>query len=94
MTANKWKGCMLANIRKEDKLAPLISATWQPKKINNRGFTGADAEAKCNLVDAMLEYVSQYAPNALYWDIVKRSTSLENVWLLIRNWAGLVLLRH
>ena len=37
----------------------------------------------------MLEYLSQYVPNALYRDITKRATSLEAVWTLVRNWAGL-----
>ena len=37
----------------------------------------------------MLEYVSQYAPKALYRDITLRATSLSAVWILVRNWAGL-----
>ena len=37
----------------------------------------------------MLEYVSQYAPNALYRDITLRATSLAAVWTLVRDWAGL-----
>ena len=37
----------------------------------------------------LLEYVSQYAPNALYRDITLRATSLDAVWILVRNWAGL-----
>ena len=89
VTANKWKGSMLAIIRKEEKWAPLISKTWHPKKTAHRGFQGSDAANNSNLVDAMLEYVSQYAPNALYRDIEKRTTSLDAVWTLVRNWAGL-----
>ena len=89
VTANKWKGSIIANIKKEEKWVALISQTWEPKKITNRGLTGNDAAAKATQIDLMLEYVSQYAPNALYRDITKRATSLENVWLLIRNWAGL-----
>ena len=37
----------------------------------------------------MLEYVSQFAPNCLYRDITSRATSLNDVWKLVRNWAGL-----
>ena len=37
----------------------------------------------------MLEYVSQYAPKALYCDITLRATSLTAVWTLVRNWVGL-----
>ena len=89
VTANKWKGCMIANIRKEEKWVPLMSRAWEQKKSPNRGFTGTDAATNSNRVDAMLEYVSQYAPNALYRDITKRATSLDAVWTLVRNWAGL-----
>ena len=37
----------------------------------------------------MLEYISQFAPNCLYRDITSRATSLQAVWILVRNWAGL-----
>ena len=89
VTANKWKGAILANIKKEEKWVSLIPRTWEQKKTVNRGLTGTNAASKATQIDLMLEYVSQYAPNALYRDITKRATSLEAVWLLIRNWAGL-----
>ena len=88
-TVNKWKGCMLANIRKEEKWIPFVSKKWKPKKFSNRGLEGTSAAADSLLIDNLLEYVSQYAPNALYRDITQRSSSLDEVWLLIRNWAGL-----
>ena len=84
VTANKWQGCMVANIKKEEKWVPLMSKTWEPKKITNRGLTGATAAQDCIQVDQMLEYVSQYAPNALYRDITLRATSLSAVWTLVR----------
>ena len=89
VTANKWQGCMLANIKKEEKWSPLIGKTWGLKKTANRGLAGATADADCAQIDMMLEYVSQYAPNALYRDITLRATSLTAVWTLVRNWAGL-----
>ena len=89
VTANKWQGCMLANIKKEEKWIILIDKTWKAKKNANRGLAGADAAATCAQVDLMLEYVSQYAHNALYRDITLRAPSLAAVWTLVRNWAGL-----
>ena len=85
---------MLANIKKEEKWIPFLSPkTWKVKKSTNRGFTGAkaaaEAAAQATQVDMLLEYVSQYAPNALYRDITLRATSLDTVWTLVRNWAGL-----
>ena len=88
-TVNKWKGCILANVKKEEKWIPFISKKWKPKKVPNRGLTGSSADADSLQIDTLLEYISQYAPNALYRDITQRSTSLDEVWLLIRNWAGL-----
>ena len=89
VTANKWQGCMIANIKKEEKWIPFLSSTWGTKKTINRGFTGEKATFDASQVDLLLEYVAQYAPNHLYRDITNRSTSLSAVWILIRNWAGL-----
>ena len=75
--------------QKRSKLVTLISLTWVPKKYKNRNFTGANAAANSSKVDEMLEYLSQYTSNALYRDIAKKATSLEAVWTLVRNWAGL-----
>ena len=80
---------MVANIKKEEKWVPLMSRTWQPKKTLNRGLTGNTAAEDSTQVDQMQEYVSQYAPNALYRDITLRATSLAAVWTLVRAWAGL-----
>ena len=76
-------------MKKEEKWIPFISKKWKPKKISNRGLSGTSAEEDSTQIDTLLEYVSQYAPNALYRDITQRSTSLDEVWLLVRNWAGL-----
>ena len=48
---NKWKGCLLNNIRKEDKWLPFIAPTynWSQKKVINRG---KDAAASA-LIDLM-----------------------------------------
>ena len=31
-TFNKWKGCMVANVKKEDKWLPFVSQTWLSEK--------------------------------------------------------------
>ena len=78
-TLNKWKGCILADLKKEEKWIPFISNKWKPKKISNRGLSGTSAEEDSTQIDTLLEYVSQYAPNALYRDITQRSTSLDEL---------------
>ena len=76
-------------MKKDDKWIPYVNKTWKPKKIDNRGFTGEQAATSSREVDQILEYVAQYAPNCLYRDITLRACSLADVWLLMRNWAGL-----
>ena len=78
VTANKWQGCMLQNIRKEPKWIPLLDIEWNTKKTPNRGAAGRPEEpgppvvpavpaaTVAAYIDSMLEYVSQYAPNCLY----------------------------
>ena len=84
-TFNKWQGSILANIRKEERWATVMTLTWQAKKVTNRGVTVENAQQ----IDLMLAYIAQYAPSVLYRDITQRATDLNSVWTLIRNWAGL-----
>ena len=100
-TVNKWQGCMIQNVRKDQRWILLLELEWQPKRVNNRGVVGRPAVAGPPVVpavpaaavaadiDAMLEYVSQFSPNCLYRDITTRATSLQAVWRLVRDWAGL-----
>ena len=85
VTFNKWQGSILANIRKEEKWATVMTLTWQAKKVTNRGVTAENAQQ----IDLMLAYIAQYAPSVLYRDITQRATNLSSVWTLIRQWAGL-----
>ena len=69
-TANKWKGSVLQNIRKEPRWNPLLDLTWRPKKIPNRGpeprpaaegpppVPAVPAAEVAADVDSMLEYIS------------------------------------
>ena len=76
-TVNKWEGCLLNNIRKEDKWLPLIAPTynWSQKKVINHG---KDAAASAS-IDSMLEYIAQYTPNCLYRDITVCATSQKGI---------------
>ena len=69
-TFNKWQGSILANIRKEEKWATVMTLTWQAKKVTNRGVTAENAHK----IDLMLAYIAQYAPSVLYRDITQRAT--------------------
>ena len=84
-TYSKWHGCVLANIRKEEKSTPLLTKQWKPNKTVDHGLTGESATDHALQIDLMLAYIAQYAPNALYRDITQRSTSLSSVWTIIRQ---------
>ena len=87
-SVNKWIGCLVTNIKKETDWCPFTASdySWDQKKVVNRGK--ADAATARN-IEAMLEYISQYTPNCLYWDITVRSKSMEEIWTLVRKWAGI-----
>ena len=93
VSVNKWQGCIIANVKREEKWHKFLPAgdksEWQPKKVMDRGFNGETKAADALQLNAMLKYVSQYAPNCLYRDITLCSRSLQNIWTLICDWAGL-----
>ena len=61
---------------------------WCAKKVPDRGFSD-DNKAKALQVDAILEYIAQFAPGCLYRDITNRATSIKQVFETVREWAGL-----
>ena len=75
--------------KKRRQVAPVRFPDVALKKRKYHGLKGEKADAESNLIDGLLEYVAQYAPNALYRDITRRATSLESIWILVRKWAGL-----
>ena len=80
---------MVDNIMKNKNFLSIINKTWKKPSVTNRGLVGDDAATESKNIDAMLLHISHYGPAALKGDITKRSTSLSDVWKLIRTWAGL-----
>ena len=58
VTMNKWQGCMIANIKKEEKGIPFLSSTWGAKKLLNCGLTGEEADSNATQIDLLLECVA------------------------------------
>ena len=87
----QWKSTLLEELRKNpqftDHLKP--TATWKPPKVAHRGFAGADAESKAKQVDDLLTKISSYSPSCLVRAISKRTGCLEDIWTLVRDWAGI-----
>ena len=91
-TASKWKQVCLQNMRKDDKWRPLLGIVWDCRAVSKGLVDGADEQAnvtKATNVDAMLTYVAQYAPEALFRDITRRSNGLADVCKCIWEWANL-----
>ena len=85
----RWKGVLLDNIMKNKKFQPLINITWSKSSVSNRGLTGDTAAETSKEIDALLQHISHYGPAAVQRDIMRRCTSLTEVWKIIRTWAGL-----
>ena len=68
----------MTNIKKETDWCPFTAAdyVWDQKKVLNRGKANA---ATARNIDAMVEYISTYAPNCLYRDITVRATLMEGI---------------
>ena len=87
----QWKSTLLEELRKNDQFTDHLKPTsaWQSPKVENRGFTGTDAEKKSKQVDDLLTKVASYSPSCLVRAISKRTSSLEDIWSLVRDWAGI-----
>ena len=88
----RWKGVMLANLKKNPKFLPFLNSTWGKQSANNRDQVDDDestAVDKSSQIDALLAHMSHYGPSALQRDIIRRCKSLDEVWKSIRTWAGL-----
>ena len=88
----QWKSTLVEELRKNASFTDHLKsdATWKFPKVNtNRGFVGENAETKCKQVDDMLTKISSVAPSCLVRAISKRTTCLEDVLILVRDWAGI-----
>ena len=87
----QWKSTLLEELRKNAQFTNHLKSTsaWKPPKVTNRGFEGADAEAQSKQVDDLLTKIASYAPSCLVRAISKRTTCLEDIWSLVRDWAGI-----
>ena len=80
---------MLANIRLNEHWKELTNRSWEYSNVPYRGFESIDKELKEGNVDSMLTYIAGYAPPPLLRAITNRTRCLEDVWSLIRKWAGI-----
>ena len=92
-TVAKWKQVCMQNLKKEDRFQPYYARAWDVKQADKglraEGDNDDRARAKVTIVDDMLTYIAQYAPEVLFRDITRRCNSLEEVWTCIKEWANI-----
>ena len=87
---SQWKEVIVSNIKAEAEWKPLLNRTWKEKKITNRGFGDESGDEKdATNLDSMLTFIATYGPSSVFREITQRSTSMTEVWEVIRKWAGL-----
>ena len=100
-----WKHNLTYILTLDENFAPFLKATWNKssKKQPHRGFQDDTAEmvpdaskrksaaTKVSQLELMLGQIANWAPDISRRSIVERSTSLENVWQVIRNYYGIQL---
>ena len=87
----QWKSTLLEELRKNNDFTThlALGATWGLAKEVHRGFKGDDAQAEAKSVEALLTKIASFAPRCLVRSINKRTTCLEDIWSLVRDWAGI-----
>ena len=84
----QWKDIILANVKAEATWLPFVNENWKPKGEANRGFLGVNAGAKAITLERLLAFIASYSPSYTFREITSRCKSLDDVWNIIRRWAG------
>ena len=83
----------MQNLRKEDRFQEYFNLVWDVKLPNKNlqrdGDTDVVVRNRVTVVDDMLTYIAQYAPEVLFRDITKRCNSLTEVWQCVLEWANI-----
>ena len=92
----QWRSALLDNIRREADYEEHCQTTsrWGTEKEHNRGFQDEEdgdgtAKLRAEQVDSMLTKIATYAPKSIVREITKRSTKLEDIWEVARDWGGI-----
>ena len=100
-----WKHNLTYILTLDENFSPFLKATWNKanKRDPTRGLTD-DTEVSCpdpskrksaatkvNQLELMLGQIANWAPDISRKSIIDRSTSLESVWQIIRNYYGIQL---
>ena len=87
---------MIDNLKRETDYAEhcLPTSRWGLEKTPNRGFEDeiegdGTARLKADQVDSMLTKIASYAPKSIVREIIRRTTKLEDIWSVAKDWAGI-----
>lgn len=92
----QWKHTLIDNLKRDSDFKDLCSesVTWDYENVENRGFQDieagdGEAEKQASRVHSMLTKIAAYAPKSIVREIIKRTRSLEDVWNIAKEWAGI-----
>ena len=92
----QWKNTLLDNLKRESDYVEHCTetSTWGKENIKDRGFTDEEegdgtARVRADQVTSMLTKIAAYAPKSIVREITRRSTKLEDIWNVCRDWAGI-----
>ena len=92
----QWKNTLIDNLKRETDYAEhcLPTSRWGLEKTPNRGFEDeiegdGTARLKADQVDSMLTKIASYAPKSIVREIIRRTTKLEDIWSVAKDWAGI-----
>ena len=95
-SVNEWHNSIITNIKREEqwhKFLPTGSKPdWKQRRNINRGFNESTKTVDALQLDAMLEFITLYAPDCLYCNI-SNIYFLHIVWQIIHP-VFRVLLQH
>ena len=92
----QWKNTLIDNLKRDAEFREFCTDTarWDFENVENRGFEDTvqgdgSAVTKASTVHSMLTKIASYAPKSIVREITRRTKSLNDIWNIAREWAGI-----
>ena len=92
----QWKNTLIDNLKRDPEFREFCTDTarWDFENVENRGFQDTVqgdgiAATKASSVHSMLTKIASYAPKSIVREITRRTKSLNDIWNIAREWAGI-----
>ena len=92
----QWKNTLIDNLKRDTEFREFCTdaARWDYENVEHRGFKDTvegdgSAAIKAGTVHSMLTKIASYAPKSIVREITRRTKSLNDIWNIAREWAGI-----